>query len=129
VPSTLKPSQALREALETKLDTFEKLELVLLLLDAPRPLPELARELHIGEDVLRRVVSDLVRSKVAELRPDDTVHLTASDGERAAFREGAELYSHDRGKVIMLFSTIAMDRIRGMSARAFASAFNLRKKS
>lgn len=89
---------------------------------------DLARELQIGDDVLRRVVADLVRAKLVAVAADDTVELTASDAERLAIAEGAALYSHDRTRVIMLFSTIAMERIRSMAARAFADAFNLRKK-
>lgn len=122
------PSPGLYRLLERKLDTYEKLEVVVLLSRGPDALvPDLARELQIGEDVLRRVAADLARTGLVEVE-DDRLRLTASAEELPFVKEGAELYASDRGKVISLLSAIAMDRIRSLAARSFADAFTLRKK-
>lgn len=128
--SQSQPSQALRQLLETKLDTFEKIELVLLLRGASASVAvaELARQLQVGEDVLRRLANDLARTRLVAIDSSDSVRITASDAELEVIEEASELYKRDRSHVIMLLSAIAMDRIRGMSARSFADAFTIRKK-
>ncbi|MDQ3365956.1 MAG: hypothetical protein M3680_11065 [Myxococcota bacterium] len=131
VPTASPPSPGLRRLLETKLDTFEKLELALVLRDAPDrtgALAELARQLQVGVDVLKRVATELVRVDLVDLRADDTLHLIAGARELELIGEGAALYAQDRQEVIILLSTIAMARIRSLAARSFADAFNLRKK-
>jgi len=121
------PSPALRRLLETKLDTFEKLELVVVLSKRPgmtATFDDVARELQVGSDVLRRVAADLARSGLVELEGDQ-VTLTPADGELQMIAEGAQL---EPRAVMRLLSSIALDRIRGMAARSFADAFTLRKK-
>jgi hypothetical protein len=124
------PSQALRRLLETKLDTFEKLELVVVLREAAAaiPLEELARQLQVGPDVLRRVAVELARGGLVAIDGDDKIWLRADDAELELLNEARELYKKDRSQVITLLSAIAMERLRGMSARSFADAFSLRKK-
>jgi hypothetical protein len=124
------PSPGLRRLLETKLDTYEKLELVVVLSrrdGATATLGDLARELQVGDDVLKRLATDLSRSGLVAIQKD-LLQLAATPAELPVIEEGAQLYQSDRGKVISLMSTIAMDRIRGMAARSFADAFTLRKK-
>jgi hypothetical protein len=129
LPSNPQASQALRRLLETKLDTFEKLELVLVLQKSgPTSVADLVRELQVGHDVMLRLVGDVVRTGLVELSADDTVRLVAGPAELEVIAEGAQLYAFDRSKVITLFSAIAMDRIRSMAARSFADAFQIRKK-
>jgi hypothetical protein len=131
VSSDRQPSPGLRRLLETKLDTFEKLELALVLRDAPdrsRELGDLAVQLQVGPDILKRVATDLARTSLVEVDADDNVRLVAGPRDLELIGEGAALYAQDRHEVITLLSTIAMDRIRGMAARSFADAFNLRKK-
>jgi hypothetical protein len=45
-----------------------------------------------------------------------------------AMDEIATLYDEDRLLVVRTLTEIALDRLRGMAARAFADAFQLRKK-
>ena len=117
-------SPGLRRLLDTKLDTYEKLELVgILAKQGAMSVTELARELQVGEDVLRRVAADLERSNLVEVITE-TVHLTATPAELVLIAEGAQL---EPRRVVTLLSSIALDRIRGMSARSFADAFTLRK--
>ncbi len=125
--SSQTPSPQLRRLLETKLDTFEKLELVAVLAKLPdmtASFDEVARELQVGSDVLRRVATDLARTGFVELAGDQ-ITLTAQDHELQTIAEGASL---DPRTVIRILSSIALDRIRGMAARSFADAFALRKK-
>jgi hypothetical protein len=121
----------LRRLLETKLDTYEKLELAVVLARRPETqesVTELARELQVGEDVMRRLATDLSRTGLVAVTPEDKVQLSATPDEMVTLAEGAEFFEGSPRKVISLLSTIAMDRIRGMAARSFADAFSLRKK-
>lgn len=123
------PSPGLRQLLESKLDTYEKLELVVVLSRRDEAsLAELARELQVGGDVLRRLVLDLSRTGLVALSLDERVRLAATPDELAVIAEGAQLCRSDRGTVIQLLSAIALDRIRGMSARSVADAVALRRK-
>jgi hypothetical protein len=123
------PSPALRRLLESKLDTVEKLELVLMLRDAATPLRDAALRLQVGEEVLRRVVDEVVRARLVEvIAPDDQLRLLATADELDAIEEAAQIYSENRGRMTALFSAIALDRLRSMGARAFADAFAFRKK-
>ncbi|MBA3502001.1 MAG: hypothetical protein M4D80_20130 [Myxococcota bacterium] len=120
-------SPALRRLLETKLDTYEKLELVVVLskrAGMEAPLEELARELQVGDDVMKRLADELARTGLVEITGEQ-VRLVGEPGDLATIDEGAAL---EPRKVISLLSSIALDRIRGMAARSFADAFTLRKK-
>lgn len=127
----LRISDGLRRLLETRLDSFEKLEVVVRLRrtsDGRQRLAELASQLQVGEHVLRRLIVDLQRTATIELAPDDTVclRLDASDGELIS--EAAGLYAKSRSDLIALYASVALDRIRSMEARNFADAFRFRKK-
>lgn len=128
--STYDPIPALQKLLETKLETFEKVELVLLLHGSSEPvaLSDAARELQIGPDVLRRVALEVQRSRVLEITGDDRLQLTATPAELEAIGRADELYRHDRQRLIEELSSIAMRRLRSMAARTFANAFRIRKK-
>lgn len=119
----------LQAFLETRLDTLEKLELALALLDPQHDttIAGLARELQIGHDVLFQLANDVARTKLVAVE-DGIVKLVATPEERAFLDQAARLYEHDRRFVMGLMSKIAMDQIRRMAARSFADAFDLRKK-
>lgn len=131
VSSDQPPSLGLRRLLEGKLDTFEKLELVIVLRECPDQtctLGELARQLQVGPDVLRRVVAEVVRTGLVAHAENDQLRLAAGEADLALIAEGAERYRKDRHEVIALLSSVALDRIRSMAARSFADAFTIRKK-
>lgn len=111
-----KPSPSLRRLLAIKLDTFEKLELVIVLREAAGPVPivELGRELQIGEDVLRRVAADLVRTQLVTAVAPDSLQLAAESEEDAAIAEGAALLADDRDAMRALLSSTALDRLRAI---------------
>ena len=121
------PSPGLRRLLSTKLDTFEKVELVGLLAKRANrqdTVTELARALQVGHEILERLAIDLGRTGLVVVA-DGTVRLVASAAELASIEEGAQM---EPRKLMSLLSAVALDRIRGMAARSFADAFTLRKK-
>lgn len=120
---------SIRRLLETHLDTFEKLEVTLALYragGASRPLAELAKALLLDVDGMKRVAQELVASGVVEFDGPDQLRLMATY-QTAQLAELARVYDEDRVLVVTTLSSIAMSRIRGMAARTFSDAFNLRK--
>ncbi len=122
-------SPELHALLESKLDTFEKLEVVLSLSAAGRPLTigELAHELQVGRDVLQRVADSVVDTGII-VRSDDEAFSLHSGRWDAAIAEAARLHASQPQLLMRAMTRIAMERIRGMSARTFADAFRIRKK-
>ena len=92
------------------------------------PLADLARRLQIGDEVFRRVASEVARDGLIEISDDDVAGLRVRDDEAAVLDEAAMLYAADPTKMVRLLSAIAFDRIRSLSARTFADAFRLRKR-
>jgi hypothetical protein len=127
VTSSLSPQ--LHSLLEAKLDSFEKLEVVLTLRAAGRPmsLAELARELQVGTEALQRVADGVVTSGIVA-RADDGFFALCSGSWDALVEEAAHLHQHHPQQLMRAFTRIGMEKIRGMSARTFADAFRLRKK-
>ena len=124
------PSPELRRLLETKLDTYEKLELVVVLAKQANMealATDLARELQVGDDVLNRFAAEVARSGLVEIT-GERIRLVARAEDLATIAEGTRLFESDPRRVMSLLSAIALDRIRGMAARSFADAFTLRKK-
>lgn len=123
--------EPVRQLLVTRVDSFEKLELVLALLRAPcrtMSVPELGTALQIPRDVVRRLVMDLRAVSVVELtfRGQIQLQVPSPDDERA-FAELSHSYQSDPVHVIRLLSEIAVERIRTMASRAFAKALTQRK--
>jgi predicted transcriptional regulator len=126
-------SPSIHRLLEGPIDSFEKLELVLVLFHAVKPqsLNELAHKFSLEPEETRRIVAELIRSNLVAVDladGEEIVRIAPKDDDGAALNELAKLYDEDRVLVVKTLSTIAMDRIRGMAARTFADAFQLRKK-
>lgn len=120
---------ALAKLMESKLDTLEKLELVIMLHEAGAPVSvtDAARELQIGTDVLRRMALQVQRTRLLTVK-EDLLQLTSRDGELQAIQSAHEIYRGHRHILIERLSAIAMNRLRSMAARSFADAFRIRKK-
>jgi DNA-binding IclR family transcriptional regulator len=132
VPSS-SASPSIHRLLEGPIDSFEKLELVLGLFHAVKPLSitELAHKFGLQPEETRGIVAELVRSNLVAVDladGEEIVRIAPKDEDGAALNELARLYDEDRVLVVKTLSTIALDRIRGMAARTFADAFQLRKK-
>lgn len=119
----------LNALLEGKLDTFEKLEVVLTLRASGQPLSleDLAHELQVGAEALQRVTDSVVASGIVA-RSDDGFFALRSGWWDTLVDEAARLHQRQPQLLMRAFTRVAMERIRGMSARAFADAFRLRKK-
>ena len=120
----------LRRLLESPLDTFEKLEICMVLWTAaartqsPR---ELAARVQLPLDLVERGLEDLVAAKYVELA-GGLARLTVPASQVDDVQALVEMYATDRILIVRTLSELAMDRVRGMAARAFADAFQLRKK-
>lgn len=127
--SSSRLSAAVRQVLEAQYDSFEKLEIGLALQRAPAQtssVPELTRLVQLPEDVVDRTVDELCRAGTVHVA-GGLVRLTLQPHAAAAAAELAELYDEDRVLVARTLSEISLEKIRGMAARTFADAFQLRK--
>jgi DNA-binding IclR family transcriptional regulator len=122
-------SPELYALLSAKLDTFEKLELVLALraARAPLTLADLALQLQVGREALRRVLDDVVDSGLLEPSGADAFRLLPGRWD-PQLEEAAVIHAAEPTKLMRAFTRLAMERIRGMAARTFADAFRIRKK-
>jgi hypothetical protein len=120
------------ELLTNRVDSFEKLEIIVALHAAPRttmPIDELCRALHLSREDVREATTDLrVASLVAVSSAGEVQLLLPSSRDHAAVTELVQIYNEDRLAVVKAMGEIAVNRIRGMTARAFADAFVIRKK-
>jgi hypothetical protein len=129
----------MRRLLAGPIDSFEKLELLLALVEATRPLTfaDLERATSIPLATVREVVGDLSRANLVAIESADAgdlegagkiVRLVPKADDATALNDLAKLYEEDRLLVVKALSAVAMERIRGMAARTFADAFQLRGK-
>lgn len=125
-----RPSAAVRRLLDGTLDSFEKLELALALHRAPArtlSVPELSKQLQLPRDIVERGVDELCRVGVVHVA-GGLARLAIPADDPTALEELAALYDEDRLLVVRTLTDIAMNKIRGMAARTFADAFQLRRK-
>lgn len=112
------------------LNSFEKLEIAIALHRAEAhtlSVAELSTKLRLSYQVVERGIDELVRDGVLHVASSD-VRLTLDPRHLPAMDEIATLYDEDRLLVVRTLTEIAMNKIRGMAARAFADAFQLRSK-
>lgn len=119
----------LHELLDEKLDSFEKLELVVALRSSGKEmtLADLALQLQVGTDALRRVAEEVVSSGMIDMTGEDVLRLRPGRWD-PLIDQAAHITAHEPSKLMRAFTKIAMARIRGMAARTFADAFRIRKK-
>jgi len=123
------PSSDLLALLESKLDSFEKLELVLILHGARRPLTvaDLAIELQVGTEALRRVVTEVVSTGVVDMTDGEAVSLRSGPWDPLV-QEAADIHANEPARLMRACARISMAKLRSLSARTFADAFRFRKK-
>lgn len=126
---TGEPSGELLALLDEKLDTYEKLELVLSLRAAggEMTLADIASELQVGRDVLRRVADEVAASGVIDGTAGDVLRYRSGEWD-PLLDEAAHIFENNPSKLVRALTRIGMARIRGMAARTFADAFQIRKK-
>lgn len=130
MPEQLSP--ALRDLLDTGIDSFEKLEVVVgLHRDAARrgSQEELATALALGRDEMRKLVGELERAGLLARDGADTLVLAPQSAEAStALVELVRLYDVDKISLVKAILDRAMARLRNLAGRAFSDAFVIRKK-
>jgi DNA-binding IclR family transcriptional regulator len=125
-------SNTLRRFLDARVDSFEKLELLMLLRRAPggsSTVRELAHALDLGGDEVRTLIAALSTGGLVGRAPDGAVSLSPrTDEDRAAMDELAQIYDDDKITLVKAIAESAMERLRNLAGRAFAEAFVIRKK-
>jgi DNA-binding transcriptional ArsR family regulator len=122
----------IRDLLANRIDSFEKLEIVVALHAAPRTtlsIEEMCRRLKLTRDTVRQATMELRGASLVVLTSAGDVQLLPpSERDHAILEQLVRLYDEDRFTVVKAMGEIALDRIRGMASRAFADAFVIRKK-
>lgn len=128
----MKLPEPISELLENRIDSFEKLELIVALHEAPRTtmsVEELCRALKLPRDAIREAAVELRGVSLVVLTSRGDVQLLPpSNREHAAVTELVRIYRDDRLAVVKAMGEIALARIRNLASRAFADAFVIRKK-
>ena len=123
---------AVNELLTNRIDSFEKLEVIVALYGAPRStmsVEELCRALKLSRDVIREAVVGLRGAALVELTNQGQVQLLPpTSRDHAAVVELVTLYNDDRLTLVKAIGENAVARIRNMASHAFADAFVIRKK-
>lgn len=117
--------------LEALLDTVEKVDLAWHVSRAARSLlaSELQAEAHLDAAAMRPALAELVGARVVELSggPAPRVRLAAR-ARRADFEALMRLYADDRPAVLAALASLALARIRTMTAHRFIAALALTTK-
>jgi hypothetical protein len=111
-------------------NSFEKLEIAIALYRAEThalSVAELSAKLRLSSHSVERGIDELADAGVLHVA-SEIARLTLNPRDIPAMDEIATLYDEDRLLVVRTLTEIALDRLRGMAARAFADAFQLRKK-
>lgn len=121
---------AIGKLLRGPLDTFEKLEVAVALVRAPGralSLPELASATALTADQIQRGIADLQAATLVNTA-GGLVRLVVRSADEAAFAALADLHARDAPAIAVVMSALALAKIRGMAAHAFAEAFQTRRK-
>lgn len=119
-----------RTLLETKLDSFEKLEIVRTLLASGQAMSQsqLETACHLSTELIEDALPSLQRAKLVERDAvGQSIRLGAASLD-PRFLALMQLYNEDRAGVLAVLSSAVMRRLRSMAARAFADAFVIRRK-
>lgn len=124
-------SPALRKLIDTQVESFEKLELLMLLRRTPSQrltTGEVALALDLGSDEVRAIVTALSAGGLVARAADGAISLAPQNAEaQAVMDELAGVYEEDKIVLVKAIAETAMDRLRNLAGRAFADAFVIRK--
>ncbi|CAN5908986.1 hypothetical protein BH11MYX2_BH11MYX2_28820 [soil metagenome] len=119
-----------QQLLNGVLDTFEKLEVAIVLARSPAltsSVTELTTSIGFPRESVERGISALTALEIVE-SSGGLVRLVVPPRDLAVYRTLVELYDADRVLIAQAVSEIAMEKIRGMAARTFAEAFLATRK-
>jgi hypothetical protein len=126
------PSE-LRQFLRDHVETYEQLEILVLLAGAPDRHwhgDDIAAALHLDRAVVAEALAHLDRAGLFEAAGADAAPRLAARPDRAAIvARLAEVYRRDRLGIMNLMTSNALERVRTSALRAFTSAFLLGKKN
>jgi hypothetical protein len=128
--SSLQLDDGVRALLVTKLDSYEKLEIMRVLRGAGGTMSrsELEAACRSSWDAIEDELASLERSKLVEHdRVNHRIRLGAASAD-PCFATLMQTYDEDRAAVLAVLSSAVMQRLRSMAAQAFADAFVIRKK-
>jgi DNA-binding IclR family transcriptional regulator len=128
--SSLQLDDGQRTLLVTKLDSYEKLEVMRALRGTGRSMSrsELEAASRLSSDAVDDALPSLERSKLVEHDPvDHRIRVGAASAD-PCFAALMQTYDEDRAAVLAVLSSAVMQRLRNMAAQAFADAFVIRKK-
>jgi hypothetical protein len=128
--SGLQLDDGVRALLVTKLDSYEKLEIMRALGRAGRTMSrsEFEAACWLSSDAVDDALPSLERSKLIEHDPVNHGIRIGAAGADPCFVTLMQAYDEDRAAVLAVLSSAVMQRLRSMAARAFAEAFVIRKK-
>lgn len=125
-------STELRSLLAERVDSFDKLELVIVLHRAPEQrasVRDLAAALDLDRDEVRKIAAELTSAGLTHTNPSTEVRLQpATPEDRAVLDQLAAAYDRDKVEVVKQIAETAMNRLRNLAGRAFADAFVIGKK-
>jgi len=111
------------ELLRGRIDSFEKLELVVALHRAPAQtisVEAASRQLHLPRDVVRQVVQELrAASLVFHGRNGEIQLLPPTERDRTSLLALVRTYDENRLAIVKTLNAKAMDRIRDLATFAF----------
>lgn len=128
--SSLQLDDGVRALLVTKLDSYEKLEIMRLLRSAEGAMSRSEFEAAgwLSWDAIEDELASLERSQLVEHdRSNHRIGLGAASKD-PCFATLMQIYDEDRAAVLAVLSSAVMQRLRSMTAQAFADAFVIRKK-
>lgn len=128
--SELDLDDGVRVLLETRLDSFEKLEIARALRVSGGMTPAaLEVACRFSAETVQDALTDL--QQVALVEPDpgrsEVVQLGSASRD-PRFDAVMQLYATDRPRVLSVLSTLAMDRIRHMAAQVFTDAIGAKHR-
>jgi hypothetical protein len=123
------PHARVRALLLGAIDSYEKLEIVLLLARAQEPIDvtALAAAARIRTSVAEEALAMLAQRDVVSEASPGSWSLAPAGRWSDAIAELADLHERERPAVMNLMTDTTLERLRQSSARAFADAFLLRK--
>jgi hypothetical protein len=126
--SRLELEDGVRSLLESKLDSFEKLEIMERLHASGQRMSrdEIEAACGLRSDVVVETLVELEQLRLVERDRSGQIHASGSLSPELSTL--LQLYRADRVAVLSKLSSIAMQRIRSMAARTFADAFVFRRK-
>ena len=125
-------SRPLLELLDAKIDSFEKLELVVALYrrDSKRAtVGDLARDFDWSRHDVREIVAALRHAHLLAGEDEEVVLAPADANDNPVIDELVVVYDTDKIALVKAIADVALARLRNLAGRAFADAFVIGKKS